>query len=105
MTIRNTESGNLLSFAEMFQLRTTRNFLLNQFMSDHHLELIPNSSLTIANAVDDVFHLSDGKRISTEEDLELMDRYKTLLAEFNIPIAKKMTPLAISFLREHQHLL
>ena len=105
MTLRNKESGNLLSFAQMLDLRHTPNFLSNQFMKDYNLELMPNSSLTIANAVDDMFNLSNDKNVSSREDIELMDRYKALLTETNIPIVEKMTLPAISFLREHQNLL
>ena len=105
MTLRNKESGNLLSFAQMLDLRHTPNFLSNQFMKDYNLELMPHSSLTIANAVDDMFNLSNDKNVSSREDIELMDRYKVLLTETNIPIVEKMTLPAISFLREHQNLL
>lgn len=105
MTLRNKESGNLLSFAQMLDLRHTPNFLSGQFMRNHHLELLPNSSLTIANAIEDLFNLSNNKNVSSREDTKLMDRYKVLLTEFNIPIAEKMTFPAISFLREYENLL
>ena len=105
MTIRNKELGNLLSFAEMLNLRRTPNFLSSQFMKDRHLEFIPNSPPSIANAVDDLINLSNDKTVASREDIELMDRYKALLTETNIPIVEKMTLPAISFLREHQNLL
>ena len=105
MTFRSTETGNLLSFAETLKLRTTPDFLTKKFMSDHHLELLPNSSLTIANAVEDMFNFSNNKTVFTPENLELMNRYKDLLNKFNIPIAKNTTLPAISFLREYKHLL
>ena len=105
MSIRSKETRNLLSFAEMLKLRNTPNFLSNQFMKDYNLELMPNSSLTIAKAVDDMFNLSNDKNVSSREDIKLMDRYKVLLAEFNIPIVEKMTLPAISFLREYENLL
>ena len=104
MTIRNEESGTLLSFAEMFELRT-RDFSSYQILKGKHLERMPNSSLTIANAVDDLFNLSNEKSVASREDAELMGRYKGLLTEFNIPVVEKMTLPAISFLREHQNLL
>ena len=105
MSMRSKETGNLLSFAEMLKLRHTPNFLSNQFMRDHHLEFIPNSPLSIANAVDDLYNLSNDKTVASREDIKLMDRYKALLTEFNIPVVEKMTLPAISFLREYKNLL
>ena len=105
MTLRNKESGNLLSFAQTLELRREPNFLSNQFMEDRNLELLPNSSLTIFNAIDDMFNYLDDKKIHLQEDNELISRYKALLTEFNIPIAEKMTLPAVSFLREYKHLL
>ena len=104
MSMRSKATGNSLSFAEIFKLRHTPNFLSNQFMKDHHLEFIPNSPLSIANAVDDMFDLFNDKAVASREDIELMDRYKALLTEFNIPVVERMTLPAISFLREHQNL-
>ena len=104
MVMRSKEEGYLLSFAEMLELRHTPNFLSNQFMKDRHLEFIPNSPPSIANAVDDLFNLSNDKTVASREDIELMDRYKALLTKFNIPVVEKMTLPAISFLREHQNL-
>ena len=103
MTVSNKESGTLLSFAEMFELRTTH-FLSNQFMKDHHLELLPNSSLTIANAVEEMLNPFNDKNVPTQKDSELMDRYKALLNDFNIRIEEKMTMPTISFLREYENL-
>ena len=105
MTIRNKESGVLLSFTEMAKLRTTPNFLTDQFMKDHHLELLPNSSLTIANAVEEMLNPFNDKNVPTRKDTELMDRYKAILTEFNISDREKMTLPAISFLREYENLL
>ena len=105
MSLRSKDTGNLLSFAEMLNLRHTPNFLSSQFMKDRHLEFIPNSPPSIANAVDDLINLSNDKTVASREDIELMDRYKALLTETNIPIVEKMTLPAISFLREHQNLL
>ena len=105
MSMRSKDTGNLLSFAEMLNLRHTPNFLSSQFMKDRHLEFIPNSPPSIANAVDDLINLSNDKTVASREDIELMDRYKALLTETNIPIVEKMTLPAISFLREHQNLL
>lgn len=103
MTVSDKESGTLLSFSEMFELRTT-NFLSNQFMKDHHLELLPNSSLTIANAVEEMLNPFNDKNVPTQKDIELMDRYKALLTDFNIRIEEKMTLPTISFLREYENL-
>lgn len=105
MTLRSKKSGNLLSFANMLELRKKPGFLSYQFMNNHSLELLPNSSLTIVNAINDVFNLLDQKQISSQEDNELMDRYRALLGEFGIPVAEKMTLPAISFLKEYKHLL
>ena len=105
MTIRNKESGVLLSFTEMLKLRTTPNFLTNQFMKDYNLELMPNSSLTIANAVEEMLNPFNDKNVPTRKDTQLMGRYKALLTEFNIPVAEKMSLPAISFLREYKNLL
>lgn len=105
MTLKNKETGNLLSFAQTLELRREPNFLSNQFMEDRNLELLPNSSLTIFNAIDDMFNYLDDKKIHLQEDNELIARYKALLTEFNIPIAEKMTLPAVSFLREYKHLL
>ena len=105
MTFRSTETGKLLSFAEMLKIRHDPNFLENQFMKEHKLELVPNSSSTIADAVGELLDLSNGKRTITPEDLELVNRYNSILASFNIPIVEKMTMPAISFLREYSHLL
>jgi len=74
-------------------------------MRDRHLELIPNSALTIANAVAELLNLYEEKYKSTQEDLELMERYKGILTSFNIPIVDKMTLPTYSFLREYSNLL
>ena len=105
MTIRKKESRVLLSFTEMLELRRTSGFPTDQFMKDHHLELLPNSSLTIANAVEEMLNPFNDKNVHPQRDMELMDRYKALLTEFNIPIVEKMTLPAISFLREYENLL
>jgi putative glycosyltransferase (TIGR04372 family) len=105
MTFRSTETGHLLSFAEMLKIRHDPNFLQKQFMNDSQLELLPNSSLTIANAVDEMLNLGIEKFETTPEDLELMDRYKMILTSFNIPIVEKMTLPTFSFLREYSNLL
>ena len=104
MTMRNIETGNLLSFAEMLSLRHTPNFLSNQFMKDRHLEFIPNSPLTITNAVEEMLNPFNDKNISMREDIALLDRYKALLNDFNIRIEEKMTMPTISFLREYENL-
>lgn len=104
MVMRSKEKGYLLSFADMIKLRHAPNFLSDQFMKDRHLEFIPNSPPSIANAVDDLLNLTNVKNVASREDIELMDRYKALLTEFNIPVVEKMTLPAISFLREHQNL-
>ena len=105
MTMRNIETGNYLSFAQTLELKNTPNFLSNQFMKDRHLEFIPNSPLTITNAVGDMLKPFNDKNVSTREDIALLDRYKTLLKEFNIPTVEKMSLPAISFLREYKNLL
>lgn len=105
MNLKDSTNSRFLSFAEFFELRTQPNFLSKQFMQDHHLELSPNSPLTIANAVDDMFNLSNDKTVYTPENLELMNRYEALLSKFNMPIVENMTLPAISFLREYKHLL
>lgn len=104
MTFRSTETGHLLSFAEMLKIRHDPNFLQNQFMRDRHLELMPNSSFTIANAVGELLDLSNGRKTLTPEDLEFVKRHNSILASFNIPIVEKMTVPAISFLREYKNL-
>ena len=104
-TFRSTETGNLLSFAEMLKIRHDPNFLQNQFMKERKLELVPNSSSTIADAVGELLDLSNGKRTTSPEDVELVKRYNSILASFNIPIVEKMTLPAISFLRVYSHLL
>ena len=100
MTIRRTDSGELLSFAETIQLKVAPNFLENQFMKDNHLELIPNSATTIANAVTDLLDLDNHQFKSTPEDLDLIKRYEAMLTSLNIPIVPKTNVPAISFLRE-----
>ena len=103
--MRSEDAQSLLSFAEIFKLRHTPNFLSNQFMKDRHLEFLPNSPLTITNAVDDMLKPFNDKNVYTPEDIALLDRYKALLTEFNSPIAEKMSLPAISFLREYKNLL
>ena len=105
MSMRNIKKDKVLSFPQMLELRGATNFLTTQFMSDHFLELLPNSSLTIANAVDDMFDLLNDKNGSSQEGIKLIDRYKELLNNFDIPIVEKMTFPAISFLRECENLL
>ena len=105
MTMRNIKTGNYLSFSQTFELKNIPNFLSAQFMKDHHLELMPNSSQTVTNAVDDMLKSFNGKNMSTREDTALMDHYNSLLKEFNIPTVEKMSLPSISFLREFQHLL
>ena len=105
MSMRSRETGNLLTFAEMLNLRHTPNFLSNQFMKDRRLEFITNSPLSIANAVDDMFNLSNNKNVYSQEDIKLMDQYEALLKKFNIPTVKKGSLPAISFLREYKNLL
>ena len=105
MTLRNKESGNLLSFAQMLDISRDPNFLSDQFMKNHHLEQLPNSSLTIANAVDEMLKPFNDKNVSSLEDTALMERYKTLIKEFNFPAVEKISLPAISFLREYRSLL
>jgi putative glycosyltransferase (TIGR04372 family) len=105
MTIRNKKSGRLLTFPEILNIRTSPNFLSDQFMEERHLELVPNSSETIASAVDDLLDLSNGRRMPTSEDLELLKSYNSILTSFKIPIKEKMTTPAASFLRAYRHLL
>ena len=105
MNIRYKETGSLLTLAEILEMTRNNDFLSNQFMKDRNLEFIPNSPLSIANAVDDLYNLSNDKTVATREDIELLDRYKALLIEFNIPLVEKMTLPAISFLREFKNLL
>ena len=105
MVIQNHKSGELLSISEMLDHWRNPNFLSKQFMNDSQLELLPNSSLTIANAVDEMLNLGIEKFETTPEDLELMDRYKMILTSFNIPIVEKMTLPTFSFLREYSNLL
>lgn len=103
--ILNKESGKLLSFAEILEFRSFPNFLSNQFMEDHHLEFLPNTSTTIANAVTEMIDMSVGRNPVTPEDLDLIQRYKMILTSFNIPIVDKITVPTFSFLREYSHLL
>ena len=105
MVIQNHKSGKLLSISEMFELRTTTDFPSKQFMKDHHLEFLPNSPLTIANAVEEMLNLVTDNNIRKPEDLELIKRYNSILRSFNVPIVEKMTMPTISFLREYSHLL
>jgi len=105
MTLRNTVTSRLLTFAEMLEIRNELNFLENQFMSDRHLELIPNSATTIANAVEEILNVSNERKIATSEEIELMERYKAILTSYNIAIVEKMTLPTISFLKEYSYLL
>lgn len=105
MIMRSTATGKLLSFAEMLTLRHAPNFLSIKFMEHQHLEILPNSSFTLANGVDDMLNFASEKYDPSLDDLELMNRYNALLAQFNIPIVDKMTVPAISFLREYRTLL
>ena len=105
MTFRSTETSRLLTFAEMLEIRNAPNFLENQFMSDSHLELVPNSATTIANAVEEILNASNGRKIATLEDTELMESYKAILTSYNIAIVEKMTLPTISFLKEYSYLL
>ncbi len=105
MLIRNYKRDHIHSFSEMFELRTTTNFPSKQFMKDHHLEFLPNSPLTISNAVAEMLDLVTDNNICKPEDLELMNRYSSILASFNIPVVEKMTLPTLSFLREYSHLL
>ena len=105
MTLRNTVTSRLLTFAEMLEIRNELNFLENQFMSDRHLELIPNSATTIANAVEEILNVSNERKIATSEDIELMESYKAILTSYNIAIVEKMTLPTISFLKEYSYLL
>ncbi|MEI6096014.1 MAG: TIGR04372 family glycosyltransferase [Gammaproteobacteria bacterium] len=105
MVIQNHKSGELLSISEMLDHWRNPNFLSHQYMNDKQLELLPNSSLTIANAVDELLNLGIEKFETTQEDLELMERYKMILKSFNIPIVERMTLPTYSFLREYSNLL
>ena len=103
--IRDKVSGKFLSFAEILKMRSSPNFLSNQFMEDHHLEFLPNTSTTIANAVTEMIDLVNGQNPATPEDLDLMRRYQTILTSFNIPILDKITVPTFSFLKEYSNLL
>ena len=105
MTFQSTETGRLLSFAEMLEIRNAPNFLENQFMRDRHLELTPNSSFTIASAVEEMLNVSNERFLPTLEELKLMERHKAILTSYNIAITEKMTLPATSFLNEYSHLL
>ena len=105
MTFRSIDTGKILSLVEMHELRKKPDYLENQFMRVNRVELMPNSSLTIANAVEEILNVSNESRVPTSEDLKLMDRYNAILASYNIAIVEKMTTPAISFLREYRHLL
>jgi len=105
MIFRSTETGRLLSFAEMLEIRNDANFLESQFMRDKHLELMPNSSFTIASAVKEILNVSNDRFLPTLEELNLMERHKAILASYNFVIAEKMTLPATSFLNEYSHLL
>lgn len=104
-TFRSNESGKLLTFAEILEIRSSPNFLSNQFMKDHKLELLPNSSLTIVNAVNELIELSTEQKKLTQEDHQLLKRYEAILNSFKIPIVEKMTMPTVSFLREYSQLL
>lgn len=104
-TIRNKESGKLLTFAEMLKIRNSPNFLSNQFMEDRHLEILPNTSTTITNAVTEMIDLVNGQNQVTPDDLNLIRQYQTILTSFNIPTADGITLPAFSFLREYSSLL
>lgn len=105
MLIQNHKSGTLLSISEMLDQRKKPDFLSKQFMNDNHLELVPNSSLTIASAVVELLNLGEENHKTTYRDIELMERYKRILTSFNIPIVEKMTLPTHSFLREYSNLL
>ncbi len=103
--IRDKVSGKFLTFADVLSIRSSTNFLSNQFMQDRHLEFLPNTSTTIANAVTEMTDLVNGQNPATPEDLDLMRRYKLILTSFNIPILDKITVPTFSFLREYSSLL
>ena len=105
MVIQNHKSGLLLTVSEMLDYWRNSNFLSKHFMNDNQLELLPNSSLSIANAVDELLNLDKEKLGNSPEDLELLERYKMILTSFNIPIVEKMTLPTFSFLREYSNLL
>jgi len=105
MVIQNHKSGALLTISEMLDYWRNPNFLSKHFMKVNQLELLPNSSLMIANAVDELLNLGREKFETTQEDLELMERYKMILKSFNVPIVEKMTLPTFSFLREYSNLL
>jgi hypothetical protein len=74
-------------------------------MEDRQLEILPNTSTTITNAVTEMIDLVNGQNQVTPDDLNLIRQYQTILTSFNIPTADGITLPAFSFLREYSSLL